>query len=92
MEFEERHNPLLNRREIKIKVLETIPPSMGAARKIVSEKFSVVEEHVHINKIAGKFGSKGFVINANIYGSPSERERFHLKNKKEKKLAAAPAK
>ena len=44
MEFEERHNPLLNRKEIKMKVLETIPPSMGAARKIVSEKFSVGQE------------------------------------------------
>ena len=65
---------------------------MGAARKIVSEKFSVAEEHVHVNKIAVKFGSKGFVISANIYGSPSEREKFHLKNKKEKKSVAAPAK
>ncbi len=86
--LEEKHNPLLNRREIKLKVLDLAsPPSAEAARKIISEKFSVAEELVHINKIAGKFGSRGFTIIANIYGSAPEREKFHLINKKQKKEA-----
>jgi ribosomal protein S24E len=89
MEFQEKHNSLLNRREIKLKVLDlVVPPSMEAARKIISEKFSASEGHVHVEKVIGKFGSKGFTIVANIYGSPSERERFHLRNKKEKKEVA----
>jgi ribosomal protein S24E len=58
---------------------------MDAARKIVSEKFSTAEENVHIEKVAGKFGSKGFTIIANIYGSVPEREKFHLRHKKQKK-------
>lgn len=88
MESEEKHNPLLNRREIKLKVLNlAVPPSMEAARKIISEKYSVAEENVHINKVVGKFGSKGFIILANIYGSAPEREKFHLINKKQKKEA-----
>lgn len=92
MEFKEKHNPLLNRKEIELKVSDSaVPPSMEAARKMVAEKLSVAEEHVHVNKVAGKFGSKSFTIIANVYGSPSEREKFHLINKKEKK-AAAPAK
>jgi ribosomal protein S24E len=92
MEMKERHNPLLNRKEIELKVSDSqVPPSMEAARKIVAEKLSVAEEHVHINKVAGKFGSRSFTIIASVYGSPSEKERLHLINKKEKK-AAAPAK
>jgi ribosomal protein S24E len=88
MESEEKHNPLLNRREIKFQILNLpIPPSMDAAKKIVSEKYSVAEENVHINKIAGKFGSRGFTITANIYSSSPEREKFHLINKKQKKEA-----
>ena len=84
--LEEKHNPLLNRKEIKLKVLDLpTPPSMEAARKIVSEKFSVAEENIHIIKVAGKFGSRGFTIIAKIYGSSPEREKFHLVNKKQKK-------
>jgi len=90
--MKEMHNPLTNRKEIELKISDSpVPPSMEAAKKIIAEKFSVPEEHVHINKVAGKFGSKSFTIMANVYGSPSEREKFHLINKKEKK-AAAPAK
>ena len=88
MESEERHNPLMNRREIKFNVTNlSVPPSMDAARKIISEKYSVAEENVHISKVAGKFGSKGFTIIANIYLSSPEREKFHLINKKQKKEA-----
>ncbi|MDD5699916.1 MAG: hypothetical protein PHH00_01845 [Candidatus Nanoarchaeia archaeon] len=90
--IEEKQNTLLNRKELRLNVLELqSPPSMDVARKMVSEKFSVPEESVHINKIAGKFGSNGFTILANIYNSASERERFHLKHKKQKE-EKAPAK
>jgi len=87
--IEEKQNVLLNRRELKLNVsdLES-PPSMDVARKMVSEKFSMPEEQIHINKIAGKFGTKGFTIIANLYNTNSERDKFHLRNKKEK----APAK
>jgi ribosomal protein S24E len=89
MKTEEKHNPLLNRREIKFTVTDLpSPPSMDAARKIISEKFSAAEENVHISKVAGKFGSRGFTIIANIYTSSPEREKFHLINKKQKKEAA----
>lgn len=85
--IEEKQNMLLNRREFKLDVsdLES-PPSMGVAKKMVSEKFSIPEEQIHINKIAGKFGTKEFTIIANIYNTNSEKERFHkTKTKKEAK-------
>ena len=90
-EMHEKHNPLLNRKEIELAVSEAVPPSMEAAKKIVAEKFSTGEENVHIEKVKGKFGSNHFIIMANIYPSSSERERFHIINKKDKK-AASPAK
>ncbi|HTZ41789.1 MAG TPA: hypothetical protein VMC07_01105 [Candidatus Omnitrophota bacterium] len=85
--IEEKYNPLLNRREFTLSISEVnIPPSMDAARKMVAEKFSVPEEHVHVEKIKGRFGSNDFILSANIYGSPSEREKFHkIKPKKEAK-------
>jgi ribosomal protein S24E len=85
--IEEKQNMLLNRRELKLNVsdLES-PPSMDVARKMVSEKFSIPEEQIHINKIAGRFGTKGFTIITNIYNTNSEKERFHkTKPKKEAK-------
>ncbi len=91
--LEEKHNPLFNRKEVKIKVSDlTSPPSMESARKIVAEKFLVSQEHIHVEKVIGKFGSKIFTISANIYSSPLEREKFHLRNKKQKKEAKTSAK
>ncbi len=91
---QEKQNMLLNRRELKLDVSELAsPPSMENARKMVSEKFSVPEENIHINKIAGKFGSNDFTILANIYPTNSERDKFHLRHKKQKEAkAAAPVK
>jgi small subunit ribosomal protein S24e len=83
--IEEKQNSLLNRKELKLNIseLESLP-SMDAAKKMVSENFSVPEENIHIDRIAGKFGSKGFTISANIYNSGSEREKFHVIKKKQK--------
>ncbi len=87
--IEEKQNMLLNRRELILNISELAsPPSIDIARKMISEKFSVPEESVHIGKIAGKFGSNGFTVLANIYNTSAERDKFHLRNKKEK----APAK
>lgn len=90
--IEEKQNSLLNRKELVLNISELeSPPSMETAKKMVAEKFSVPEESIHISKIAGKFGSNGFTLLANIYSSGSEREKFHIRKKKEKK-GAAPAK
>ena len=87
--IEEKKNPLLNRRELKLNISElNSPPSMDSARKMVSEKFSVPEENVHISRIAGKFGSNDFILHANVYNSGSEKEKFHVKKVK---AAGAPA-
>ncbi|MCL5729962.1 MAG: hypothetical protein M1165_00120 [Candidatus Pacearchaeota archaeon] len=84
--IEEKQNPLLNRKEVRFKVTElTSPPNMENARKMVAEKLSVSEENVHVEKVAGKFGTDDFTITAKIYGTAGERERFHVVNKKSKK-------
>jgi len=88
----EKHNPLFNRREVKLKIAHLeIPPSKNDAKKMISEKFSAPEEQIHINKIVASFGSKDFTIIAEIYNSKEEREKTNSINKKQKK-EAAPAK
>ena len=90
MEHEETINPLFNRREVKIHITEhASPPSMENAAKIVAERFSVAEEHVHVEKVEGKFGSRKFTVYAKIYSSPEEKSRMHTLNKKGKKKEAA---
>lgn len=84
--IEEKHNSLLNRKELKFRVTELqSPPSMENARKMVAEKLSVPQENIHIEKVAGKFGTDDFTITAKIYSASSEREKFHVVNKKVKK-------
>ena len=88
--IEEKQNSLLNRKELILNISELeSPPSMETAKKMVAEKFSVPEENIHISRIAGKFGSKEFTLLANIYSSNSEREKFHVRKKKQKENAPA---
>ena len=84
----ERKNPLFNRIEIE-SVLETdIIPKMQEAEEIISKKLSSNEGSVKIKKISGKFGSKEFIITANIYNSREDKEKTEAKSKKEKAAKA----
>jgi ribosomal protein S24E len=84
--IKEKHNFLLNRKELSFKITELqSPPSMENAKKMVAEKLSIPEDLVHIEKVLGRFGTDDFTITAKIYGTSSERERFHVVNKKAKK-------
>lgn len=85
--IEEKNNPLFNRKEIVLEVESEITPSHSEAEKIVSEKFKTSSETFKIKKIQGRFGSKTFRINANVYSSKEEKENVEAKPKKEKKLA-----
>lgn len=82
--IDEKKNPLFNRKEIVLEVGSEITPSHAEAEKIVSEKFKTSPESFKIKKIQGRFGSKTFRINANIYSSKGEKENIEAKSKKEK--------
>ena len=82
--IDEKMNPLFNRKEIVLEVESEITPSHSEAEKIVSEKFKTSSETFKIKKIYGRFGSKKFRINTNIYSSKEEKENTEAKSKKEK--------
>ena len=80
----EKKNPMFNRKEIILEVESEITPSHIEAEKIVAEKFKTTPEFLKIKKIHGNFGSKTFIIEANIYSSKEEKENIEAKSKKEK--------
>ena len=87
MEFkitEEKENALFNRKEIKGFIDSEVVPSRIETSKILSEKFKVPWENIKIKKIIGKFGSKTFSVEANIYSSKQDKDSIELKKKKEK--------
>ena len=80
---EEKENALFNRKEIKGFIDSEIVPSRAETSKILSEKFKVPLENIKIKKIVGKFGSKTFSVEANIYSSKQDKDSIELKKKKE---------
>lgn len=80
----ETENALFNRKEILAEVESEAVPSNAEVKKILSEKFSVPEDAVKINRIGSKFGSKTFSIEANIYSSKEDLDAVEVKTKKQK--------
>jgi ribosomal protein S24E len=82
--IKQRENPLFKRKEVEVNFESNVPPKMKEAEEILSKEFSATPESVKIRKIAGKFGSKSFIISANIYHSKEDKEKTETKSKKEK--------
>ena len=80
----EKENALFNRKEIKGFIESEIVPSRAETLEILSKKFKVPRENIKIKKIIGKFGSKTFSVEANIYSSEKDKDSIELKKKKEK--------
>ncbi|MBR9701343.1 hypothetical protein GOV13_00290 [Candidatus Pacearchaeota archaeon] len=76
-------NPLFERREIEGEIHAEITPSRQNVAKLLAEKFSVPAENIKIRTIMGKFGSKVFIINANIYKSAEDKDKLEIKKKKD---------
>lgn len=80
-----KENPLFNRREVELDVRTEISPKTTDAEEFVAKEFSTNAENVKIKKIDGRFGSRNFIVLANIYASKEEKDKIETKNKKEKK-------
>lgn len=85
------YNGLFSRREVQVSVEANITPSKDESVKIIAKQFSAEEGLVRIRDIKGKFGSRVFMITADIYDSKEEFSRVVKKTKqeieKEKKAA-----
>lgn len=88
--LKEKENPLFNRNEISVEVQAEITPSNKDAVVLISKEFTVPEENIKINGIYGRFGSKEFKINANIYKSKQDKDKTERKSKKEIEAGKKP--
>jgi ribosomal protein S24E len=79
----EKENPFFNRKEIVADIESDITPKIKEAEELISKKFSTSPENVKVRGIKGKFGSKNFIITANVYSSKEERDKTKAKSKKE---------
>lgn len=92
MEFKEirkHENPLFNRKEVEVIVETHSSLKVSEAEQMLAEKYSSSPENIKVKKIAGKFGSKKFLITANIYHTKEDKEKIEQKAKT-KKAAVAP--
>jgi ribosomal protein S24E len=88
MEFEiikEKENPLFKRKEIQISLEAQVTPSKNEMIDLIAKKFSTQSENISMKGIYGKFGSRNFTINANIYSSKEEKDEVESKKKNKEK-------
>jgi ribosomal protein S24E len=80
----EKENPFFNRKEIEANIEADITPKKSEAEELISKKFSISPENVKVKGIKGKFGSKDFIITANVYSSKEHKNKTEAKSKKER--------
>jgi ribosomal protein S24E len=80
----EKENLLFNRKEIQVSVEANVTPSKVEVEKLITEKLSTQAEKIKIKNILGRFGSKVFTINVNVYTSKEDKDKNEPKSKKEK--------
>lgn len=80
--IEDKQNPLLERKEIRMIIKAEKNPTMQEASKKVAEQFKAIEENIVIKQVKGKFGRNTFLISANIYNSQEDKEKIEPKPKK----------
>ncbi len=78
------NNELIHRRELSFIIQSQSNPGFQKVYSIVSEHFKANIEIIVIKKIAGNFGSRDFLIDAYIYNSVEDKNRFEPKAKQKK--------
>lgn len=81
--LKEEKNLLFPRKEVELLVQADVTPSMIEAKEILKNKFSCDEDLIRIIKIESKFGSRDFLIIADIYDSIEDFNNLVKKTKKE---------
>lgn len=81
-------NPLLKRKEIKIRVESDVTPSRIEAIKIVANEFSCSPQLVHVLRISNNFGTKTFTIVAHIYNTKEDKESIAVSRKRDNEAEA----
>jgi len=90
--IEDKQNPLLKRREVKIIIEADKNPGKQDASKIISKQFKAEEESIAIKTIKGGFGRNTFLLAANIYNSKEDRQKIESEPKRKKGVLNAEKK
>lgn len=79
----EQENPLFQRKEVEATIENNVTPSTPEIVSILSQIYKVDEDAIKVKKINSEFGSRTFVLEANIYPSKEVKETVERKTKKE---------
>lgn len=82
--IQDKQNPLLQRRELKIIVKADKNPTIEQVTKLLSEHFKTQEENIVVKLIKSKFGRKTFLTVANIYKNKDDKNKIEPKPKAKK--------
>mgnify|MGYP001590975619 CR=1 FL=1 len=82
--IQEKENPLFKRKEILAEINSEITPKIIEIESILSREFSKPAENIKIKRIKGKFGTKFFNIEANIYELMEDKEKTEIKTQKQR--------
>ncbi len=85
--LKQKENPLFNRKEIEISIETDVAPKLQEAETFIAKEFSSHTDNIKVKKIKGNFGSKKFIITANVYHSKEHKDK--TEPRKEKKQAEA---
>lgn len=79
-------NNLFNRREIEGEIYTDVAPKREEVADTLADALKVPAEKIKIKTIMAKFGSRVFVVVANIYDSEEIKNNIERQSKKEKAI------
>jgi len=82
--LEDNENFLLNRKEVKVVVEANSTPTYDEATNIIAKQFGGSPDTIVIRQVKGRFGRNTFLIEAFVYKTKEDKDKFELKGKKVK--------
>lgn len=79
--IEDRENSLLARREVRVIAEAGKNPSAEEALSLIADNFKADKENIALKLIRGKFGRDTFLLDAFIYKTREDKEKFEPKKK-----------
>ena len=85
----DKKNDLLKRREIIVELSVPKTPSFVEMQQQLSEKLKAASEVIAVKSITGSFGNSSFSIEAFVYASEADKNKFEPKAKVKKAAGGA---
>ncbi len=96
--IEDRVNPLMERRELKIEIASQSTPKRDLLRKSIAASLKVPVERVYVKNVLSSFGKSTAVCRVNVYENEDRAKKIEPKyvqlrnlSREERKVALTPA-